>query len=413
MEKYKYGIKPYIDALFFFAKIDSLSKNYEKIYKKNINPNLKKKYSLEVFINNFIEENLYNSKNKEELDFLLKNPDKIFCYLLDNLNEIFREKKNDVNENIGKINPIEYEDLEAKQLFNSYMERNKSEITELFFGSKQIEKFCTKCQLSQYLYKYLKVIPLKILEAEENHFTLDSLLPQIEEKFNQECFCSMCSSDQNFNVRIKVSKKPKILIIIILNNNDKVVIDKEIYNGEYQLIGAEITNNYEFGIFDFFLKCKFRNKQNNNQILYKEKEKIFQLNRNDKKITDTKIKHEYPYVLFYKRNDDIKDIKEINNNSSEDVLISNAKDENPRDGDDKEEILLYFTFKSNGKEIFIDTNECKTFSEIVTELKKKYDWAKNIIDENKLYFNNKKINCHQTPKQLGIKDESTIFVEDL
>lgn len=51
------------------------------------------------------------------------------------------------------------------------------------------------------------------------------------------------------------------------------------------------------------------------------------------------------------------------------------------------------------------------FSEIVTEIKLKYEWAIYTIDENKLYFNNKNIDCHKTPKQLGIKSESTIWVD--
>ena len=91
----------------------------------------------------------------------------------------------------------------------------------------------------------------------------------------------------------------------------------------------------------------------------------------------------------------------INNNN----FINNMGNSN-----DKKEITLYFTLKSNGKEIYIDTDDCKTFSEIVVQIKMKYEWTVHVFDENKLFFKDKNIDCHKTPRQLGIEDESRIYV---
>lgn len=439
-KKESQSLKPYIEALKFFTKIKIISNHFtEKYLKNNSNKNLPKGIkSIDKFINYFIKNNIYtlngdDSKKREEKEYLRENPDKIFNFILNELHKIFKDENNKKDdkeeESKDNENKQEYDSQAAKLKFKNFMEHDKSEIRELFFGLKKITKYCTSCSLNQYIYKYIKVIPLTIKDNAniEEVLELNNLFPSIEQKFNKKLFCSMCSSEQDFIVEIKITKKPKILIIIILNSNKNIEISQNLFGDEYQLIGAEINNNQIYSnIFYLLFGCCL--KKNNNQILYDDKELLFNLNKKDKIIDADAIKNGDPYVLFYKRNDNIKE--KINDSSiikenSEDLLISFDKENdnygnkvpyqkynnNSNKEEKKENITLYFTLKSNGKEIFIDTDNCKMFSEIVTEIKLKYEWAIYTIDENKLYFNNKNIDCHKTPKQLGIKSESTIWVD--
>ena len=281
----------------------------------------------------------------------------------------------------------------------------------------------------------------------------------------------MCSSEQDFNIITKMSKKPEILIIIINNYNRNVNIEKTIFNNEYRLIAAEISYEKSKNIFYSIFN---KNKKIYNNMFYDGKEEIFNLNKYDKLLNDDKINTGIPYVLFYKRNESFKEKSKdmsFEKEFNDDLLISvdkgnkdefedrnysskedlknpyinnndfinnndynnynnnnnnNNKNNNNNIGNlininnnnignldlpnDKKEITLYFTLKSNGKEIYIDTDDCKTFSEIVVQIKMKYDWTVHVIDENKLFFNDKNIDCHKTPRQLGIESESRIHI---
>ena len=95
----------------------------------------------------------------------------------------------------------------------------------------------------------------------------------------------------------------------------------------------------------------------------------------------------------------------MNDNFNNNNIIDNVNNQN-----DKNNFLLYFRFKKNGKEIFIDTNENETFSNIVVQIKMKYDWTIQMINDNNLYYNNKKINPKKSPKQLKIPEESRIMI---
>ena len=460
------SIEPYLDALSFFTKIETISNEFNQKYlNNNSNPNLPKFKSINEFIEFFIK-NSIRTKNgddpqkKTEKAYLRKNPHKTFCFLLDELHKIFKYEKNNQDENKDKIKAVEYDSQVAKQLFKDYMKHDKSDISELFFGQKKIIKYCKSCNLTQYIYKYIKVIPLTISSSQdtENNLGLDMLFSKIEEKFSRKYFCSMCSSMQDFNVVIKISKKPKILIVIILNNYKeiKVKIENSIFNNEYKLIAAEIGSKKSKNVLSSIFGCFSRNRINY-KIIYDNNEQLFNLDNTDKFMNDDAITTGNPYVLFYKRDENINE--KLNDSSidkgvNDDLLISFEKeDENKQDSKqpiknnsynqqkviysynnnikkkynnsinynnnnmynskDKKEIILYFTLKSNGKEIFIDTDDCKTFSDIVVQIIEKYEWAVHKIDENKLFFNNKKIDCRKTPKQLGIVDESRIIVHDI
>ena len=212
------SIGPYLDALSFFTKIRTISNGFNQKYLSNYsNPNLPVFNSINEFIvffkkNNIITNKEDNHQQKSEKAFLRNNPHKIFGFLLDELHKVFKYEKYNANENKDKIKPSEYDSQAAKQLFKDYIKHDKSDISELFFGQKKIIKYCKNCNLTQYMYKYIKVIPLTISSRQdrENKLELNTLFSKIEEKFTHKYFCSMCSSMEDFNVIIKISKKPKI-----------------------------------------------------------------------------------------------------------------------------------------------------------------------------------------------------------
>ena len=83
--------------------------------------------------------------------------------------------------------------------------------------------------MTQYSCKYIKAIPLKV-EKIESKVQLENLIPTIIEKsFDREDLCQMCSKKQIMDVKIKIAKYPKILILIFINYQNEVKIKFEKY----------------------------------------------------------------------------------------------------------------------------------------------------------------------------------------
>ena len=70
-------------------------------------------------------------------------------------------------------------------------------------------------------------------------------------------------------------------------------------------------------------------------------------------------------------------------------------------------ITLYFKF-NNGNIFFIDVGDCNTFEKIKIELKKTYEWIE--LNNVNLYYNQKKIENNEIPRNLGIDDGDYIDV---
>ena len=212
-------IYPYLEALSFFIKIDVISNNFVQKYdKNNCNPNIEEDIkTFEAFINYFKENNFddVDDQRKEQKKLLIKNPKRIYYFFLDELHKIFKD-----NNEEGGCNAVEYDNQKAKKIFRDFMQNDKSYISNLFYGEKKIEKICKNCNLRNYIYKYLRAIPLDV-EKIKGRCKLEDLINSIERQHERELFCTMCSSKQNFNVKIKITKKPKILIIVILKFHKK------------------------------------------------------------------------------------------------------------------------------------------------------------------------------------------------
>ena len=177
-------IEPYLEALSFFTKIKSISNHFSQKYKQNnTNPNIPREYnSINDFIEDFIKDyiSIKEGEEKNELEakkLLQKNPEKIFNFLLNELHKIFKDKKDD-EDNKTKIKAVEYDSQVSYNLFEEFRKKDRSEISDLFFGEKKIVKHCNNCNLTQYIFKYLKYINIDIKKC-ENQFDLKHCLKGI------------------------------------------------------------------------------------------------------------------------------------------------------------------------------------------------------------------------------------------
>lgn len=486
-DEYMQGIDPYLESLTFFTKVSEISNEFSSKYKENNqNPNLPDEFeSIGKFIQYFIDYSILRNNNtdenfefdeKEKISFE-KNPEKIFSFFLDELHKIFKKNSNEED----NIRAPEYEKNKAYQVFNEFLQNDKSIISDLFFGEKLIQKYCNNCQLERYLYKYLEFISLDLKSQNKDiNIDLEKIIIKIEDKFEKNDFCPICSSNQKTRIKIKITKKPNFLIIIIKNpqKDFRINFPQYIYNKEYELIAVEANiNNDITNVFldikkcfsNIFNKIKINKIQKKYNLFFKKENENIENNENY--IKQTVYDCRKPYVLFYKRkkkridrsplsevvdlseqimisNEKNKDIdignnlnnsilnkinqfendnkKKIinknninnitNNNISNENISNNSINNNNNYHDDSKmynQITLYFHFIHNKKELFIDVNDNEKFENIIRKLINYYhlDSGYNFINENFFYFKDINIDIQKSPKQLGIKSESKIYVK--
>ena len=287
-EEMEKNIKPYLEALSIFTKIKKVSENFSN------NNNF---HSLEDFINCFIQNILVQKEDKpqriKEKNYIQKAPEKIFYFFLDELHKLFKVNFDYKDENkVDKIKPIEYDRDKAHQSFNKFCKKDKTYISEIFFGKKLIIKNCTNCNMTGYNYKYLKAIPLNLVNITSEEIGLEYVFSSLEKTFVKEDLCQICSSNQKFNVQIKIMKKPEILIFIITNCKKvkKVKFKNYIYKDSYKLISVIID-----GKTSIFGDKKYK-------ILYDDDSTGILTNYDRKNsINKENIPEGIPYVLFYKK----------------------------------------------------------------------------------------------------------------
>ena len=422
---------PYLESLSIFGKIKYIAEEFPiklKEKKKTIidlPPNIE---SIEDFIEHF-KKHYDKSKGRSEMkdQKFVQNPQKIFYFFLGKLHLIFRPNINGNEEEYNEtIHAPEYTVSGAKLLFNKIYEKDQSKIKDIFYGKKLIIINCDDCGSTNYLFKYLKLLPLNLGKIHGEMELLD-LIKSLENNNNDDnIHCSMCNK-KGCNITLKLAKKAKILIILFYNykQNIKIDVPEYLFEKSYKLIYAEIKFN------------------NTLREFYDTEEKNFILNNEDKKIDMKLISKGEPFVLFYKRKkkeldktidfekDDIDESlisnynkatepneklnyknnnNNKNNNKNNNNNINNNKNNNIVR---KQDIILFFKFSQNGKEIFLDTDDCKTFSDIIIQLQTKYSWASSIISQNTKFFcNEKEIKLNKTPRELKVRNESKIIIKD-
>ena len=414
----KYDINPYLESFSFFKDNAQLKQKF-----LHLNSSVQNDKLTEDFYSNYIQEFIHNiklniiesSEKDKQINIFQTKPKIIFDCLLNELHKIFGGKEIYAT----KIKSKELNKENANNIFKKFKENDKSYISDNFFGVKLIEKKCNECNMTQYTYKYLKTIPIKVSDIKDDTILdIEKYLKKIQRKFPSEDFCTMCSSKRKLNVRIKIVNFPKILILVFYGKA-KFKIKNTIKHGEYELIAAEIKNKNNFIDIINYFGLNYKNYQ------YVNKE-------TNKEIEDS-LEEEIPVVLFYKRREQMildddsgnssKDSfctsdKSTENNDTQDIEINNNhKKASPKIKEKnnniktKKNINLIFKLSKSEKEYNIKVSNCYSFSKITEDLKKQYkDFDKNKIDLNKIMFNNKQISMNKNPVDYNIKEGNKIMI---
>ena len=228
-----------------------------------------------------------------------EEPHRIFNHVLTNLHNLFGGTG---IENSG-LKSAEINDEIALELFNKAADKDKTIISELFYGRKKVAKFCPKCQMTQYSFIYQRSIDLDVSEY-NGEVDLEELINQSIKKEKQKEFCPICSEQRNFKITKTIVEKPKIMIVVITKNINKISINykRYMFNDQYELVGLEVAQTPpKKSIFGLFCKCFSPKPQPEFRLIRGE------MIDND---FDT-IKMEQPYVLFYQKKDKKKKGKKI------------------------------------------------------------------------------------------------------
>ena len=420
----KYDINPYIESFSFFKDNTHL-----KLKFLNLNSEVQNDKLTEHFYSNYIQElidniklNIQESSEKEkQINIFQTNPKTIFDCFLKELHKIFGGKEIYPT----KIKSKELNKENANNIFKKFKDNDKSYISDNFYGVKLIEKKCKECKMTQYIYKYLKTIPIKISDIKDDKILdIEKYLKKIQRKFIKEDICPKCSNKKKLSIKIKILNFPKILILVFYGNT-KFKIKNTIKHGEYELIAAEIKNkNIFIDIINYF-GLKYKN--------YKY------INKETNKEIEDSLDDEIPVVLFYKRREQMildddfgsnsKDSfctsdKSTENNDTQDIEINNKIEQKKNTSKIKEKnnntivkknITLIFKLskkeKEKEKDYSIKVLNSQPFSKITQDLRKKYEILDiDKIDLNKIMFKNKQISMNKTPIDYNMKEEDIIMI---
>ena len=381
-------IEQCLESFNFITKDRALINKYNLLYSKDRD---------EPTFSDFVEKIKIFIKENDNLN---SSPQKAIKCLLDVLHNKFKKKEEDDSD----IKTDEKNRENAFKSFKKFMQKDKSIISDKFFGIKLIEKKCKNCNIANFLFKYLKTIEIDVKDVDQS-LTLDieKCIKKIAKtKLEKNNFCSMCSSTQEHEINIEIIELPKILILTFPQTEEtKFEISRELINQKYELKYSKIKTSKRNILPDCW------NSSSNNNIPF-----VLIYEKTNKKIYEN-IDEKIVEVIQDKQNsffDNTIDERH-NENKSGDILISEnntqpSNEELNSNANDKIELNFKTT---EGKEMRIDTNASNTFNEIVNKLKDSYEV---IFDENKMYFNNKHIDLGKTPKYYNIHSGDFIEIND-
>lgn len=419
-------VEPYIEAVAFIG-------NNKDILQKIKNGPKLKNINIDEYIENKINKLIYdydpyNEKEVEKSETYKKNPERIFNYTFTELHKLFGG--NIIVNNGPESTEINNE--AALEIFNKFANEDKTLISELYYGIKQITKYCQKCKMTRYSYIYQRAILLD-LNNNKSDIELEDEIINMVLNDDKKDYCPFCSMERKLKIKKTMIEKPKIMIIVINNkSNVRINYEEYMFDRQYKLIGIETieTPKKRNNLFCLFSKCFKSTQTKNYQFLSYE----------NLEIELDKIQRENPYVLYYKKMDkkankkkqkeknfmnkgninsneeldkksnDIK-IKKKNKKLKTDIIndnieegnINNIKNNMNNKGND---IVLLFNFKES-KELYLDTKDNKPFKIILEEFEKKWE-----IKIQKIMYNDKIIKLNNKPKELGMKDNDKILVLD-
>ena len=184
-------------------------------------------------------------------------------------------------------------------------------------------------------------------------------------------------------------------------NNDNFIKNNDVNNNNSQNIDIikkknKINNNINKNNDNLKNSTNIRNNINKNNINAKNSNNITNFNNKNLINKEKKINN-----LSLISNDD-----SINKSIEQNIKTSNIS--NLDNSDEEEELIrLYFKF-NDGNIFFIDVGNSLTFEKILIELKAEYEWIS--IEDDNLYFKERKIGKNESPIKLGLNQGDYIYV---
>ena len=292
--------------------------------------------------------------------------------------EIKKENEESENQKVTKKNNFEI-------IINSI-------ITLLGDDKFKIEKTvspngCPFCNKQNFPF-YLKYITINLDDYLGSEFSLEEFCCPIR----GESKCRNCK--KSINVEYNFTFFPEILVIIlgskslnkVLNYKYKTEINYSRKNNEN--VNSIYTLKSLIGQIDElkFKSFLFNNERDFNDS-YAQNKDIFSI----------------PTVLFYEG-------PKMSYNDNEEYLQSDYLENMIEQEDNNNSIItIYFKFRTNRKQIYLDINKNEKFYQAISKLKEKYNWLKQIRNL-RFYFKNKEIDNNKSLSENGIIDNSEIII---
>ena len=395
------------NAPFFNVLLDMIKNNNTNIV-RNINE-LEKKL------------NEQNPKIKK-----CENLDKLLNIILFSLHSELINCNNRIDNNDFNSKTKEYDEKNALQNFRD-RNSNDSIIKNLFFIEKETSIKCSKCSLQLYYFEYINHIFLQ-------HNNNSDMIKQFEIDEHEEIDCNQCAGLFDGIKKIRIYSSNKIIIFSfgdIINDNNNNCLSLNIKLSE--------DENKKVKNYSLFMSIGYINNDNGLKIIFKDENNKWNYYEdcNKNQFLDN-INSLKPILLFYrcieeypesnenyksnenmKNNDDkndsqnrgqpynINDINFNDNNIFNNNYASCYNNNNFENNNINEEISLYFNFNDNDIQIFIDTFQNNTISEIIKQIKAEYPWIKNITC---IKYNGEILESSKTAKNCNLRNDSKCVI---
>ena len=358
-------------------------------------------FSEEIFKNKYCLKSLViRKKNSSILDNLLccKKKNKVFISygISNNENE---NKKYFILSNDKEYNSIDKKDIFENIPYILFYQRKKKEI-------KEIEENNT-IELKNNLDSNESFL-LKNKNKKKNNYINNNSSKNDDIEIKKIVKIPTLKNSKIFSSQIKNDNKEKKFKINNLSKSNKNFFNNKLSNENSKEI--MLKNNDE----------SKNNNSSNTNLNNTDKKNLIELNNNDNNLIN--INNDNNNIEMLKNNLNINN--EINatknninidksiNKNIEKSLISNNKsiiyDSNNTNYYEEQNIItIYFKF-SDGNIFFIDIDDRMSFKNIINKLKNRYEWI--TLDNQYLYFNERKIEINDIPRDIGIEDGSYIDV---
>ena len=353
---------------------------------------------------------------------------------LNRLKDANKNNNNDENGFYGQMSNQTNEKEEHYKFRMDYYSINDSIISQLFYGEQESFSYCYNCQRNIYSFNIFNqlIFPLeKVRQYLMNNNMYMNGYVTLKDCFDHyksievmsgpnQMYCNLCKVTSDFSMSNIIFKHPEVFIIILnrgkglqyqvpfkypksfilndyinMNNNNYNYKNNEII--EYELISV-ITHIGESSMSGHFIACC---KSPVDQNWYNYNDAIVTKCADPLNILGVNSSNSIPYVLFYQIKN--KDPKKFNYNINP---VNNEKIENYGG----ELLTLYFHFKDNKKELYLDdVKDNLTFEEVINilQLKSDFNFSQKYIYKR---GNGKKIDLKKTIKENGIKNEEKIII---